>query len=96
MVRFMILIFASFILMFGLTIFPPSSQARNPFRSTFFGLYAGTDTTQLWGLPSDSKHCGVCHFDFASLRANDVCGRDTQVFDTAAVRISHGSTNLHR
>ena len=39
-------------------------HARNPIRNDFFGQYPGADGTQLTDLPSNTKHCGVCHFDF--------------------------------
>lgn len=41
-----------------------SSFARPSIKSDFFSLYPGADGTQLTDLPSNSKHCGVCHFDF--------------------------------
>jgi hypothetical protein len=39
-------------------------QARRPIRSTFFSIYPQASGTQLDNLPSNSGHCGVCHFDF--------------------------------
>jgi hypothetical protein len=39
--------------------------ARPPIRSEFFTQYPNAVGTQLDQLPSDSKHCGVCHFDFS-------------------------------
>ncbi|MBN2069957.1 MAG: T9SS type A sorting domain-containing protein [Candidatus Krumholzibacteriota bacterium] len=39
-------------------------QARNPIRKTFFSTYPAAEGTALDNLPSNSGHCGVCHFDF--------------------------------
>ncbi|NNF08367.1 MAG: hypothetical protein HKN21_16520, partial [Candidatus Eisenbacteria bacterium] len=41
------------------------AEARPPIRSDFFSQYPSTVDTQLDDLPSDTKHCGVCHFDFS-------------------------------
>jgi len=38
--------------------------ARNPIRRTFFSLYPAADGTHIETIPSNSSHCGVCHFDF--------------------------------
>lgn len=38
--------------------------ARPPIRRAFFDLYPNAVDTQLDNLPSNSNHCGVCHFDF--------------------------------
>jgi hypothetical protein len=38
--------------------------ARPPIRKAFFSLYPVAVGTQLDNLPSNSGHCGVCHFDF--------------------------------
>lgn len=38
--------------------------ARNNIRSTFYDVYPEALGTQLEILPSNPKHCGVCHFDF--------------------------------
>ncbi len=38
--------------------------ARNAIRRDFFDTYPQTEATQLDDLPSNSNHCGVCHFDF--------------------------------
>jgi hypothetical protein len=40
------------------------AEARNPIRRTFFDIYPEAVGTQLDDLPSNSGHCGVCHFDF--------------------------------
>jgi len=40
------------------------AAARNPIRRTFFTLYPVAEGTQIDNLPSNSGHCGVCHFDF--------------------------------
>lgn len=41
-----------------------SALARNPIRRTFFNTYPVAEDTQLDGVPSNTSHCGVCHFDF--------------------------------
>ena len=46
-------------------LFALPSSARNPIRNAFFETYPVAEDTQLDGLPSDTNHCGVCHFDFA-------------------------------
>jgi cytochrome c553 len=38
--------------------------ARPPIRKAFFSLYPVAVGTQLDNLPSNTGHCGVCHFDF--------------------------------
>ena len=40
------------------------AEAKNPIRADFFATYPGTESTQLGALASNSKHCGMCHFDF--------------------------------
>lgn len=42
-----------------------TTQSRPPIRADFFSTYPATLNTQLDALPSDTRHCGVCHFDFA-------------------------------
>ena len=41
-----------------------AAEARNPIRRTFFDHYSVAQNTQIDDLPSNSGHCGVCHFDF--------------------------------
>jgi len=38
--------------------------ARNPYRRAFFTVYAAQVGSRLDDLPSNSGHCGVCHYDF--------------------------------
>ena len=45
-------------------LIPSLSSARNPYRRAFFDRYPDAENTQLDNLPSNSGHCGVCHFDF--------------------------------
>ena len=49
---------------FALGQLAATAAARPPIKSDFFDVYPGADGTQLTDLPSNSKHCGVCHFDF--------------------------------
>ncbi len=41
-----------------------NANAKPPIRAAFFSVYPNAVGTQLDQLPSNSKHCGVCHFDF--------------------------------
>lgn len=41
-----------------------SASARNPIRNAFFSVYPAANDTRLDDLPSNTTHCGVCHFDF--------------------------------
>jgi hypothetical protein len=41
-----------------------TSLARNPIRADFFDIYPVAENSWLDDLPSNAKHCGVCHFDF--------------------------------
>lgn len=47
-----------------LTVPGSDLQARNPIKNTFFSIYPAAEGTALDDLPSNSGHCGVCHFDF--------------------------------
>ncbi len=40
------------------------ANAKPPIRAAFFNAYPSAVGSQLDDLPSNSKHCGVCHFDF--------------------------------
>jgi hypothetical protein len=70
-----LLIVPAMVCLFGV----PTADARPPIRQAFFNDYPGADTTQLWGLPSDSKHCGVCHYDFAGGGPRNPYGLAVQV-----------------
>jgi hypothetical protein len=55
----------SLLLVFLLASFVPAdTSARNPIRQDFFNVYPSAEGTRLDDLPSNSGHCGVCHFDF--------------------------------
>jgi len=47
-----------------LVLLPEMGEARNPIRRSLFNRYPVLDNTQLDDLPSNSGHCGACHFDF--------------------------------
>jgi len=47
-----------------ITILAFSAQARPPIRRAFFDNYPEAVGTWIDDLPSNSGHCGVCHFDF--------------------------------
>lgn len=55
---------ASCTLLLFLSLWSATAGAKNPIRSDFFTTYPGAVGTQLDALPSNSKHCGVCHWDF--------------------------------
>jgi hypothetical protein len=42
----------------------PRTYARPPIRKAFFNVYPSAVGSRLDDLPSNSGHCGVCHFDF--------------------------------
>ncbi len=41
-----------------------AAEGRPPIRANFFTAYPSAVGTRLDDLPSKSKHCGVCHYDF--------------------------------
>ena len=47
-----------------LSLSPQESVARPTIRTAFFQVYPSAVGTRLDNLPSNSGHCGVCHFDF--------------------------------
>jgi hypothetical protein len=57
-------------------------QARNPIRRAFFNVYTSAQGTRLDDLPSNSGHCGVCHYDFD--------GGGTRNWYGAAVEVARG------
>ena len=42
-----------------------TADARNPFLKEFFKAYPSAKNSVLDTVPSNSGHCGVCHFDFS-------------------------------
>jgi hypothetical protein len=48
----------------GCALLSTTLEARRPIRNTFFAIYPQAVGTQLDNLPSNTGHCGVCHFDF--------------------------------
>jgi hypothetical protein len=50
------------------------AAARNPIRNAFFDAYPQVEGTRLDDLPGMSKHCGVCHYDFAGGGARNPYG----------------------
>ena len=54
---------ASLVLFILVATFSPAT-AKNPIRSDFFAYYPSADGTILNNAPSNSSHCGQCHFDF--------------------------------
>jgi len=47
-----------------LCILAPLAEGRPPIRTAFFDVYPSAVDSRLDDLPSNNKHCGVCHFDF--------------------------------
>ncbi len=52
------------ILILALGLAWSTADAKNPIRRDFFSTYPAADGTALGSLPSNSEHCGMCHFDF--------------------------------
>jgi len=69
------------------SLFSLSANARPPIRSAFFTEYPNAVGTQLDNLPSNAKHCGVCHFDFDGGGPRNPYGLAIEV------RINNGMTN---
>jgi len=46
------------------TLILADAQARPPIRKAFFSVYSAEVGSRLDDLPSNSGHCGVCHYDF--------------------------------
>lgn len=57
----------------------PAPEGRNPIRRDFFDAYPVAEGTQLDDLPSNSGHCGVCHFDFNGGGARNPYGLGIEV-----------------
>jgi cytochrome c553 len=67
-------------LLLSLYLFPEGPlRARNPYKKTFFSHYSIAEGTQLDDLPSNSGHCGVCHFDFSGGGARNPYGLGVEV-----------------
>ena len=77
--------FAVFCLALTVIIIPGISQARNPFRNDFFGVYPNAENTILDDVPSNKSHCGVCHFDFDGGGPRNPYGLGVQVRLTAGM-----------
>jgi hypothetical protein len=68
------------LLFLSLTLFIFSQvDARPPIRRAFFNVYPSAEGTQLDDLPSHSKHCGVCHFNFDGGGPRNAYGLEVQV-----------------
>jgi len=75
-------IFLTLVLLAALAavILPTSSpEAKNPYRKEFFALYPVAVGSALDILPSNSGHCGVCHFDFGGGGARNPYGLSVEV-----------------
>jgi hypothetical protein len=58
--------------------------AKNPYKKAFIAHYPAVENTQLDALPSNSSHCGVCHYDFNG-------GGDRNLYGAAFEAEPHGS-----
>ena len=52
------------LLLIALAILTTPAQARNTIKSAFLEEYPSTNGTQLTNLPSNTDHCGICHYAF--------------------------------
>jgi hypothetical protein len=74
-----------FLSLFSLTILaafliPDASPfAKNPYRKEFFSQYPVADGTRIDDVPSNSGHCGVCHFDFGGSDTRNPYGLSVEV-----------------
>ncbi|MEJ2721255.1 MAG: FlgD immunoglobulin-like domain containing protein [bacterium] len=71
----------------ALCIFSQSADARPPIRKAFFSVYPSAVGTRLDDLPSNSGHCGVCHYNFD--------GGGTRNWYGAAVEVAIPSTSTY-
>jgi hypothetical protein len=62
-----------------MVLFPNQSDARNPIRRSLFNRYPVLEDTQLDNLPSNTSHCGACHFDFDGGGARNPYGLSIEV-----------------
>jgi Bacterial Ig domain/FlgD Ig-like domain/Cytochrome c554 and c-prime len=53
-----------FVLGLLLILVSTGTFAKNPYRKAFLDVYPNADGTSLTGVPSNTSHCGICHFDF--------------------------------
>ena len=56
--------FGLFLTFASCTLLYLQAEARPPIRADFFATYPNAVGSKLDVLPSNSKHCGLCHFDF--------------------------------
>ena len=52
------------VLIILLGLIAKASFARNNIRSAFFDVYPDAEVTTIGTVPSQSDHCGVCHYEF--------------------------------
>jgi cytochrome c553 len=57
------------------------TRARNPYRKNFFSAYPSAVGTRLDTLPSNSDHCGVCHYNFDGGGARNLYGMAVEATD---------------
>ncbi len=57
------------------------AQARNPYRKNFFNVYSSAKGSRLDTLPSNSGHCGVCHYNFDGGGARNLYGLAVEATD---------------
>lgn len=55
---------AAFLVSLSFILLSAPARAKPPIRAAFFSVYPSAVGTRLDNLPSNSGHCGVCHYDF--------------------------------
>ncbi len=69
------------IILLTILITAEQTQARNPYRKSFFNVYSSANGSRLDTLPSNSGHCGVCHYNFDGGGARNLYGLAVEATD---------------
>jgi hypothetical protein len=72
-------VFECVLLAGALAALPASTGARPPIRADFFSTYPSAVGTRLDALPSNSHHCGACHYDFSGGGARNPYGLGIEI-----------------
>jgi hypothetical protein len=59
-------------------------EAKSPIRSDFFSFYTSAVGSRLDNLPSHTKHCGVCHYDFNGGGPRNLYGQAVEAAEPGA------------
>ncbi|MHC5012519.1 MAG: hypothetical protein ACYTG6_16505, partial [Planctomycetota bacterium] len=68
------------LLLTALLVWSANSAAKNPIRNAFFNTYPDAAGTQLATLPSNTDHCGMCHYDFNGGGPRNAYGRRVEYY----------------